>query len=231
MSTRSPLAGIAKRLGSGRSPQADWHRDAVGGKWETLGKLQFEFLLAEGLTPEHHLLDIGCGSLRGGIHFIDYLAPGHYFGIERNAKVLAAGTAELKDAGVTGKDPKLAARSDFAATDFGQSFDFALAQSVFTHLTFNSIVRCLAEVERVLKPGGRFYATFFASPGPRLRIEQMVRTDFPNVHVDQDPYYYDPDLFSWMCEGSSLSCEYRGEWGHPGDSRMLTFTKQGEQPA
>jgi SAM-dependent methyltransferase len=226
MSTRSPLATIAKRLGAGRSSRPDWHRDAVGGKWEVLGKLQFDFLVAEGLTPEHYLLDIGCGSLRGGLHFIDYLAPGHYAGIEQNAEVLAAGTTELENAGVTDKDPQLAVRNDFAATGFGQSFDFALAQSVFTHLTFNSIVRCLAEVDRVLKPGGRFYATFFASPGPRLHIEEMIRTGFPNAHVDRDPYYYDPDLFSWICEGSQLTCEYRGKWEHPGDSRMLVFTRQ-----
>jgi SAM-dependent methyltransferase len=207
--------------------QPGWHRATVGGKWETLGKLQFDFLVDEGLTPEHYLLDIGCGSLRGGVHFIKYLAPGHYFGIDRSTKLIAAGESELKDAGVTGKDPKLAARSDFAATSFGQSFDFALAQSVFTHLPFNRIVRCVTEVDRVLRPGGRFYATFFASPGPRLRTDPMIRTGFLDAHVDQDPFYYDPDLFSWLCKGSRLTCEYRDEWGHPGDSRMLVFTRQG----
>ena len=34
-------------------------------------------LLAEGLRPEHHLLDIGCGSLRLGCKAVPYLARNH----------------------------------------------------------------------------------------------------------------------------------------------------------
>jgi SAM-dependent methyltransferase len=196
--------------------------------WEEIGQLQFDFLVSQGLEPEHYLLDMGCGSLRGGVHFVKHLEPGHYFGIDRNPKLLAAGESELERAGVTGKRPTLEARSDFVAASLGQSFDFALAQSLFTHLPFNSIVRCVAEVGRVLSPGGRFFATFFASPGPRLRTEPMpVRSDIAiQVKLDQDPYYYDPALFSWLCEGSDLVCEYHGEWGHPRQQQMLVFTKQ-----
>jgi SAM-dependent methyltransferase len=124
-------------------------------------------------------------------------------------------------------------RSNFAVADLDQSFDVALAQSVFTHLPFNTIVRCVAEVDRVLRPGGRFYATFFKNPGPRLRTETIpIRTDIAiDVELDQDPYYYDPSLFSWLCEGSDLVCEYRGEWGHPRLQQMLVFTKRSAAPA
>ena len=38
------------------------HRDMVGGMWDEIGRLQFEFLRARGLKPNHRLLDIGCGS-------------------------------------------------------------------------------------------------------------------------------------------------------------------------
>ncbi|HEY7982454.1 MAG TPA: hypothetical protein VID19_13355, partial [Candidatus Eremiobacteraceae bacterium] len=37
------------------------HRAYVGGIWEEIGKLQFDFLVAHGLRPEHHLVDVGCG--------------------------------------------------------------------------------------------------------------------------------------------------------------------------
>jgi SAM-dependent methyltransferase len=170
---------------------------------------------------------MGCGSLRGGVHFVRYLEPGHYFGIDRNPKLLAAGESELERAGVTGKQPTLEARSDFLAADLGQSFDFALAQSLFTHLPFNTIVRCIAEVGRVLAPGGRFFATFFANPGPRLRTEPIpIKSDISiSVRLDSDPYFYDPALFSWLCEGSDLVCEYHGDWGHPRSQEMLVFTK------
>ncbi len=42
---------------------------AVGGMWEEIGRLQFVFLVEKGLQPHHEMLDIGCGTLRGGRHF------------------------------------------------------------------------------------------------------------------------------------------------------------------
>jgi SAM-dependent methyltransferase len=215
---------VARRIGGARASGDDWHRRAVGGMWEELGKLQFEFLVGEGLSPEHLLLDIGCGSLRGGVHFIRYLEPGHYVGVEQSPELLAAGRSELERAGIIGKRPTLVADATFSFGELDQSFDFALAQSVFTHLTFNAILRCVAEAGRVLRPDGRFFATFFASPGPRLRVEPAV-IDGSNVYLDRDPYYYDPAVFSWMCDGSDLECEHRKEWGHP-SSHMLVFTKR-----
>lgn len=67
-------------------------QQAIGGHWEALGKLQFDYLVANGLKPGHRLLDIGCGTLRGGRHFIRYLAPGGYTGIDiSNGRSRAAG--------------------------------------------------------------------------------------------------------------------------------------------
>lgn len=48
------------------------HRGAVGGMWDQIGKLQFEFMVKHGLKPEHKFLDIGCGSLRGGATSSDF---------------------------------------------------------------------------------------------------------------------------------------------------------------
>jgi hypothetical protein len=41
------------------------HRDVVGGMWDDIGKLQFDFLCDHGLRPSCRLIDIGCGCLRG----------------------------------------------------------------------------------------------------------------------------------------------------------------------
>src|ERR1700679_133746 len=104
MSTSSHLSRMARRLRSQRSPANDGqHRSAVGGMWDEVGQLQFEFLVSEGLAPDSYLLDMGCGSLRGGIHFISHLEPSHYFGIDRTPRLLAAGETELERAGVAGK--------------------------------------------------------------------------------------------------------------------------------
>jgi hypothetical protein len=70
------------------------HRDVVGGLWEEVGKLQFDFLcyiVANGPRHDAYLLDIGCGCFRGGIYFAEYLDVGHYFGVDMHRSRLDAG--------------------------------------------------------------------------------------------------------------------------------------------
>ena len=71
--------------------RSGWHRQFVGGAWEEIGRLQFEYLRRQGLRPQHLLLDVGCGALRGGIHFVRYLEESHYCGIDINASLVEAG--------------------------------------------------------------------------------------------------------------------------------------------
>src|ERR1700680_1744351 len=70
------------------------HRAYVGGRWEELGRLQFEFMVSRGLRPEHVLLDIACGALRGGVHFIGYLDSGNYLGLEKEKTLIRRGLAK-----------------------------------------------------------------------------------------------------------------------------------------
>ena len=60
----------------------------VEDKYETVGRLQLDFLKSQGLEPHHTLLDVGCGSLRGGMWIMAYLNPGCYVGIDKDADML-----------------------------------------------------------------------------------------------------------------------------------------------
>jgi SAM-dependent methyltransferase len=207
-----------------------WHRQAVGGLWEEVGRLQFEYLVAQGLQPNDFLLDIGCGSLRGGVHFVRYLDTGHYWGVDIDERLLEAGRGELEQLGLAGKRPVLVQMADFRFSTLGREFDLALAQSVFTHLPLNSIIRCLMEVERVLAPGGRLYATIFENPAGKQELGAIEhRTADGSLivsHLDRDPFHYDVDTFRWICDGTRLEVEYIGGWNHPRDQRMLLFRKR-----
>ena len=123
----------------------DWHRGTVRGTdafWDYLGKLQLDYLVEQGLQPEHYLLDVGCGPLRAGVHFIGYLEPGHYAGIDKRGDTLErARKIELPRYGLQDKNPKLLVNGAFEFTKLGETFDYAIAQSVFTHLPLNTIVR------------------------------------------------------------------------------------------
>lgn len=128
--------------------------------WDELGRL-LEFMKRQGLLPEHRLLDLGCGCLRGGIHFIEYLDEANYHGLDINSSLIEAGKMELANLGLTDKRPDLFVDDKFEASKFDTEFDFVLAFSVFTHIFMNHILRCLVEVRKVMKTDARFYATFF----------------------------------------------------------------------
>ena len=198
------------------------HRAAVGGMWEEIGRLQFDFLVEQGLKPNHYLLDIGCGSLRGGVHFVPYLKRRRYFGVDRGPRLLEAGRKEL---GRTSKQPTLVQMEDFSFETLRQGFDYLLAQSVFTHLSLNAIRRCLVNAERVMNPGARFYATFFEHTGTARDLTPRRWPGGTETFPDRDPYHYDLSAFEWAVRDLSLELHYIGEWGHPRGQRMLLFVR------
>lgn len=208
------------------------HRAVVGGLWESMGRLQLEFLERQGLEPEHRLLDVGCGSLRAGVHFVRYLEPGHYFGLDISDSMIERGRAELAAAGLSGRGPRLLVDDSFSFELLGSDFDFAIAQSVFTHLPLNSIHRCLVNIAGVLRPGGRFYATIFEQEREPndLRPQRWATDDGLTLETwpDRDPYHYRPEALLELCRELPLQFEYIGEWGHPRRQRMLQFTRSAD---
>jgi ubiquinone/menaquinone biosynthesis C-methylase UbiE len=202
------------------------HRNKVGGFWEEIGRLQCEFLKRQGLLPEHKFLDIGCGCLRGGIHFIRYLNKANYYGLDINSSLIEAGKMELTSAGLVDKRPNLIVNGFFEFSRFGVKFNFALALSVFTHLFVNHLSRCLIEVKKVLAPDGKFYATFFQAPysghlSPILHTPGEVTTKY-----DSDPFHYSYDEIKVLAENAGLVADLIGEWQHPRSQKMLCFSNR-----
>jgi ubiquinone/menaquinone biosynthesis C-methylase UbiE len=208
----------------------NWHREAVGGLWDEIGQLQLDFLVAEGLRPEHFFIDVGCGCLRGGVRFVDYLQSGHYFGLDSNQELLDKGREELRRANLTHKKVTLLRSESFDFAALGRPFDFGLAQSLFTHLAMNSIMSCLLRMEKALVPGGRFYATFFENKQGKNDLNPISHPSIDNIgletYFDRDPYHYDFETFEWICDGTLLDPEYIGDWHHPRNQMMLVFKRR-----
>jgi hypothetical protein len=205
------------------------HRQVIGGLWEEIGTLQLEFMQGRGLQPDDLLLDVGCGSLRGGVKFVEYLKRDHYFGIDISPSLLEAGYAQeiAPRQDLADKLPwaNLKCIDNFDAVSFGKQFDYALAQSVFTHLTLNSIRLCLENLHPVVSPGGKFYATYF-----RITDDEPSGVSRPNEFGvvtcgHKDPYHYRIADFQHLIRGLPWTLDEELDWDHPRGQRMLVFSK------
>ena len=206
--------------------QSQKHRDFIGGMWSEIGQLQFNFMLEQGLQPEHKILDIGCGCLRGGIHFIDYLNAGNYYGLDINASLIEAAQREVKQAQLEEKNPNLLVSEQFAINQFQQQFEFMLSVSLFSHLPMNIIIRCLSAVQKNLAAEGKYFSTFFIAPHS-AHIAPINHHPSPIItNYDCDPFHYSIEEISFMAHVAGLEATLIGDWNHPRHQQMVSFTQK-----
>lgn len=179
-------------------------RGAVGTpteeRWQALGKMQFDYLRAHGLTPGDRLLDIGCGNLRAGHHLIRYLDPGHYYGVDISPDILLAARRTLAEQGLQSRMPYLTLVDDLRLDHLPDAhFQVVHAHSVFSHSPLDVIDECFAHVARVLAPGGYFDFTYNRTGGAE---HQVLREDF----------YYRPGTLISLATAHGLSAHVMDDW-------------------
>jgi cyclopropane fatty-acyl-phospholipid synthase-like methyltransferase len=194
--------------------------------WDLIGVLQFDMMLGAGLKPEHRLLDVGCGCFRGGLRFLAYLDDGNYVGLDRDAALVEAGMrVEIPKAGLCEKKVTTVINADFDLSGYENSFDYALAQSVFTHLRRDQIGECLTSVRTALKPGGRFYASYFHAPRSRYFPPITHQPGGVVTHLMTDPFHQSTEFYEGLADELRMGFRRIGEWGHPRSQKLLEFSK------
>ncbi|MBG15470.1 MAG: hypothetical protein CL853_03860 [Crocinitomicaceae bacterium] len=126
--------------------------------WKMKQDFQISFLKTQGLAPDHKFMDIGCGTLRGGIPLIDFLEQGNYCGIEVRDAVLQEGKNELAEHGLQDKNPQLICFKEFSELSFNNKFDVLFAFSVLIHMKDEIVEKCIAFISSVIADSGAFYA-------------------------------------------------------------------------
>lgn len=178
--------------------------DAVGSRshehWLRNGLRQFTYLRDHGLSPEHHVLEIGCGNLRAGWRIIDLLDTGHYFGIDISPDILLAATDTIVQYGLERKLPHLSLVADltFAGLPDGH-FDIVHAHSVFSHTPLDVIEECFLHVGRVLRPSGFFDLTF-------------DRTERADHQVLREDFYYRTETLTDLAAAHGLAARFMDDW-------------------
>ena len=190
-----------------------------------------------GLSPDARVLDVGCGIGRIARPLTRFLDErGSYEGFDVNP--IGVGwcqpryparfrftLADLFNARYQPRGRHRAAEYRFPYDD--DSFDVAVASSVLTHLLEDEAAHYLAEIARVLKPGGRALITFFllddesraairegraglAFLAPEAHVA-VLRDDLPEEAVAYDE--------AWVREHARVEAVHRGGWrGRPGRS-------------
>lgn len=134
--------------------------------WPMKRAFQIDFLRRQGLQPGHKVLDIGCGSLRGGAALIAYLEPDGYNGIDVRESVLAEARQELLREKLLAKRPELTLATDMKELELQRRFDVLWAFSVLFHLADPILDACFSMAARHLQRDGIFYANVIAGEGP-----------------------------------------------------------------
>jgi SAM-dependent methyltransferase len=197
------------------------HRSWVGPPeyYDRIGALQFIVLVLLGMREHHSLLDIGCGSLRGGRLSLMYLNECRYFGLEPERWVLEAGIAhEVSEGLIALKKPRFAHTSDFSAKHFGVEFDFIIANGMFMHTGLSQIKQCLESAAEVLAPEGLFVGAYLQGdadsahdtwtyPGIQRytpeRLAHLARSAGLRIHFVDWPHTFDHQWFLAVHERST----------------------------
>ena len=201
-------------LGLGLKPGDPQYRAFVGPPedYDLIAAMAFNLLTTLGLRQHHSLLDVGCGSLRIGRVLIPYLNRGKYFGLEPNEWLVDEGIRrELGETLVQIKRPTfLFSDSPEAIAQAKTAFDFALAQSIFSHCGLDLIRGWLSAISRSLAPDGALVATFL------IGEEDSAKTGW----IYPDCVNYRPGTLERTAKDVNLRFEIL-DWKHPRQSWAL----------
>lgn len=172
--------------------------------WLELGNRQFTYLRDRGLRPDHRMLEIGCGNLRAGWRFIEFLGEGAYTGVDISPEILLAAQDTLAEQGLVAKRPYLMIVNDMSLKALPDDhFDVVHAHSVFSHTPIEIVEAALKGVRRVIRKDGFFDLTYNKSADGRYW--GTLRED----------YFYPLEMLVRLAGEHGFAAEEMEGWVHP----------------
>ena len=139
------------------------------------------------------------------------LDEGNFYGIEGEPSLVDLGRDnEMLYDVMALKKPSFAFNSDFDLS-FCDGFDFAIAQSLFTHLTLDDIALCFENMRKIAGPGSKFFWTYLKGDG----VENPTGPSHPNRS-----WRYRFNDIEKLAADYGFSTDNIGDWQHPKDQRI-----------
>jgi SAM-dependent methyltransferase len=194
-----------------------------------------------GLRPDHDVLDVGCGVGRMARYLCDYIDnDARYEGFDIQKEAVQWCQTHITPLfpnfhfqfiplfnTAYNPDSVLPSAVEFEFPYADESFDFAFAHSVFTHLLPDVTKNYLREISRVLRPGGISYSTWFLFDDDPLAYTHPITTtmqrDSSGAFAVEDPKIpeaavgYKGTFVREICSSSGLEIV---EPVHPGFTRL-----------
>jgi hypothetical protein len=149
-----------------------------------------QLLLAAGLERQHHLLDIGAGSLRLGCRAVPYLDPGNYWATDLSHALMRRGyDLELADKSRLPPD-HLIEDASFDLPGVPPTIAMAIAFAVFTHLPLTHLQAALPRLRARLPRLQKLLFTVFLAPDARAAQGPLRQPDGVVTHPDRAPYHH-----------------------------------------
>jgi SAM-dependent methyltransferase len=118
-----------------------------------------------GLRPAHDVLDLGCGTATLTMMLKDACPTARVTGVDGDPTVLGLARAKVESSGLA-VELRQGMAYDLPFPD--ASFDRVVSSLVFHHLADTEKARTLAEVHRVLRPGGELHIADWGKPANAL---------------------------------------------------------------
>ncbi len=196
-------------IASGFSPSEVFYHKDLWTRFQVFADWQFNVLLKHGLQSHHEFLDIGCGVMRPGMKLVPYLDDDRYCGIDPIRGYLDLADRYMQKVVQRNKQYELLASSNCDLGRFRRRFNFAMAHSLFTHLSFDQNEHCFCRLKEVMNAGGQFL--FTVCLGDDREEDFIYVNDTPMTHSLRR----DMSFFQSLAEKVGFRFEFLGRADHP----------------
>jgi len=157
-------------------------------------KAVYEPWVQQAVSPQQHVLDLGCGTGRGIVPLAQHGA--HVVGMDITEDVLLVAQAKAERLGLTGIVDLIV--GDAARIPFRDaSLDACAATGTLHHVSRPDEV--IADISRVLKPGARFYSSDPHASPVRPIFELAMRVwKLHDEEASDNPLIRGEDLLGWL---------------------------------